>query len=234
MAEAQGKEFLDAPDDGDAKDAAGEEEPADGTTVLTDSVDVPEIEEGFFVEPAAIILDKGFRSRWWELSSPEWISNSLACLINCVAGVFIGVFADNTTDIMWFSIWLLVIFCIIVATWASIHWSNLKKAIRTEGFGEAVRNSYSPKNDFEMLHYMARTGDVIAVRDLADRLRRGEDGAFYSPRSAVALYIYAAGKGDIAAKWELSECYEKGIGVEQNPAEAARWREVAEDAVDEI
>ena len=61
MAEAQGKEFQDAPDDGDAKDAAGEEEPADGTTVLTDSVDVPEIEEGFFVDPAAIILDKGFK-----------------------------------------------------------------------------------------------------------------------------------------------------------------------------
>lgn len=123
----------------------------------------------------------------------------------------------------WFFIWLFVIFVIIAATWEIIRWQNLKKAIRTKGFGEAVRNSYSPKNDFAMLHYMARTGDVIAVRDLADRLRWGEDGAFYSPRSAVALYIYAAGKGDIAAKWELSECYEKGIGVEQNPAEAARW-----------
>ena len=126
---------------------------------------------------------------------------------------------------MWFFILLFVIFVIIAATWEIIRWQNLKKAIRTKGFGEAVRNScYSyPVTDFAMLQYMARTGDVIAVRDLADRLRRGEDGAFYSPRSAVALYIYAAGKGDIAAMRELSECYEKGIGVEQNPAEAARW-----------
>ena len=149
MAEAQGKAFLDAPDDGDAKDAAGEEEPADGTTVLTDSVDVPEIEEGFFVDPAAIVLDKEFKKRWKMLSSPE------------------------------------------------------------------------------LLHYMARTGDVIAVRDLADRLRRGEDGAFYSPRSAVALYIYAAGKGDIAAMRKLSGCYEFGIGVVPDVREAERWAAAA-------
>ena len=83
MAEAQGKEFQDAPDDGDAKDAAGEEEPDDGTTVLTDSVDVPEIEEGFFVEPDAIVLDKEFKKRWKMLSSPE-------LLHECVAGSFGG------------------------------------------------------------------------------------------------------------------------------------------------
>lgn len=83
MAEAQGKEFQDAPDDGDAKDAAGEEEPADGTTVLTDSVDVPEIEEGFFVEPDAIVLDKEFKKRWKMLSSPE-------LLHECVFGSFGG------------------------------------------------------------------------------------------------------------------------------------------------
>ena len=236
MAEAQGKEFQDAPDDGDAKDAAGEEEPADGTTVLTDSVDVPEIEEGFFVEPDAIVLDKEFKKRWKMLSPPEWLH---ACVLGIFGVLLIvvglgGFIKGGWTDVMWLFILLFVIYCIIAATWEIIRWQNLKKAIRTKGFGEAVRNSYSPKNDFAMLHYMARTGDVIAVRDLADRLRRGEDGAFYSPRSAVALYIYAAGKGDIAAMSELSECYEKGIGVEPNPAEAARWREVAEDAVDEI
>ena len=128
---------------------------------------------------------------------------------------------------MWFFIWLFVIFVIIAATWEIIRWQNLKKAILTKGFGEAVRNSYSPKNDFAMLHYMARIGDVIAVRDLADRLRRGEDGAFYSPRSAVALYIYAAGKGDIAAMRKLSGCYEFGIGVVPDVKEAERWAAAA-------
>ena len=240
MAEAQGKEFQDAPDDGDAKDAAGEEEPDDGTTVLTDSVDVPEIEEGFFVEPDAIVLDEEFKERWLELSRPEW----LMCLIGTFSILFIlslllsvvsyiaswESFEKEIGSVCMLCLCILVILLIINYIGENIRWSNLKEAIRTRGFGEAVRYSYYPGNDFEMLYWMARSGDVTAVSELADRHMRGEDGAFYSPRRAVALYIYAAGEGSFWAKRQLSECYEKGIGVEPNPAEAARWRDRAEKA----
>lgn len=43
MAEAQGKEFQDAPDDGDAKDAAGEEEPDDGGGYIVTPADAEKL-----------------------------------------------------------------------------------------------------------------------------------------------------------------------------------------------
>jgi len=53
----------------------------------------------------------------------------------------------------------------------------------------------------------------------------GEEGASVS--SAIALIMKAANQGYAPAQYQLSICYDEGLGVARNLQEAARWREMA-------
>ncbi|MGJ3263618.1 MAG: hypothetical protein ACFE0R_10330, partial [Salinarimonas sp.] len=68
----------------------------------------------------------------------------------------------------------------------------------------------------------ARAGDEAAVFELAARLSDGRD-AMRDPRLSARLFERLAERGVVPAQYRIGQIYDKGVGVERDPAAAEIW-----------
>jgi TPR repeat protein len=89
---------------------------------------------------------------------------------------------------------------------------------------------YSLNRDQEglaWLQYGARHGSAPSMRSIGFILLRGEDGARADPAAAMGWFYEAALRNDAISMLALSRGFERGVGVERDPALARFWLERA-------
>ncbi len=88
----------------------------------------------------------------------------------------------------------------------------------------------APTMPLDECRRMAAEGDAEAQWQLGQRYEKGE-GVKQDSMRAIAQYKKAADQGHKAACAKLASCYETGKLVGKNPAQAAKYREMAEGEV---
>ena len=109
----------------------------------------------------------------------------------------------------------------IIASAVSGHVDDMVKAADLYRDGKEVEMDYAKSVDW--YRKALSLGSYEAADGLGTMYENGW-GVTSKPHTAYLLYLVAAANGVERAQKNIIRCYEKGIGIEKNLAEAKKWR----------